>query len=198
MSYKPILIVAGEPNSIFLEIFFKSIKKNYYKSPIILIVCKKLLIEQMKHLGFHYKINQINNDNINYNKLNNKTINIINVNYKFEKPFDSISKKSNDYIKKSFQIAINILKKKKYTKFINGPIVKKNFLKNKFLGITEYLGKLTNRKNTTMLIYNKNLSVSPITTHLPLKDVSKNISKTKIINHVKSISNFYKKFKKKM
>ena len=28
MKYKPILIVAGEPNSIFLEIFFKSLKKK--------------------------------------------------------------------------------------------------------------------------------------------------------------------------
>ena len=28
MSYKPILIVAGEPNSIFFEIFFKALKKN--------------------------------------------------------------------------------------------------------------------------------------------------------------------------
>ena len=28
MSYKPILIVAGEPNSIFFEIFFKAIKKK--------------------------------------------------------------------------------------------------------------------------------------------------------------------------
>jgi len=33
MSYKPILIVAGEPNSVFFEIFFKSITKNYFKSP---------------------------------------------------------------------------------------------------------------------------------------------------------------------
>ena len=39
MNYKPIIIVAGEPNSIFLEIFFKSIKKKY-KSPIILFVLK--------------------------------------------------------------------------------------------------------------------------------------------------------------
>ena len=34
MKYKPILIVAGEPNSIFLEIFFKSIKSKKLKSPI--------------------------------------------------------------------------------------------------------------------------------------------------------------------
>ena len=42
MSYKPILIVAGEPNSIFFEIFFKALKKKY-KSPIILIASLNLL-----------------------------------------------------------------------------------------------------------------------------------------------------------
>ena len=42
MSYSPILIVAGEPNSVFLEIFFKVISKNKIKSPIILITSKKL------------------------------------------------------------------------------------------------------------------------------------------------------------
>ena len=48
-----------------------------------------------------------------------------------------------------------------------------------------------------MLIYNQKLSVSPITTHLPLKDVYKNISKIKIINHVKKIDFFFKKYLKK-
>ncbi len=28
MVYKPIIVVAGEPNSIFSEIFFKSLKKK--------------------------------------------------------------------------------------------------------------------------------------------------------------------------
>ena len=45
----------------------------------------------------------------------------------------------------------------------------KKFFKKKFLGITEYLAKKTNTKNYAMLIYNKNLSVSPVTTHIPLK-----------------------------
>jgi 4-hydroxythreonine-4-phosphate dehydrogenase len=48
-----------------------------------------------------------------------------------------------------------------------------------------------------MLIYNKKLSVSPITTHLPLKEVHKHISKKKIINQVKLIKQFYiNEFKK--
>ena len=44
-----------------------------------------------------------------------------------------------------------------------------------------------------MLIYNKDLSVSPLTTHLALKDVHKKISLQKIYNQVNLISNFYKK-----
>ena len=45
-----------------------------------------------------------------------------------------------------------------------------------------------------MLIYNNKTGVSPITTHLPLKHVCKNISKKKIINNVKKIHQFYKKY----
>ena len=48
MGKEPIIIVGGEPNSIFLEIFFKSLKTNIYKSPLIIIISKKLLQEQMK------------------------------------------------------------------------------------------------------------------------------------------------------
>ena len=43
-----------------------------------------------------------------------------------------------------------------------------------------------------MLIYNKKVSVSPLTTHIPLKNVHKNISKIKIIKHVKLLNTFYK------
>ena len=50
-----------------------------------------------------------------------------------------------------------------------------------------------------MIIYNKNLSVCPLTTHLPIKLVSKNIDKLEIINKVKLIDNFWKKkFNKKV
>ena len=45
-----------------------------------------------------------------------------------------------------------------------------------------------------MLIYNEKLSVSPITTHLPLKYVTKNINKEKIVKNVKQIRKFYENF----
>ena len=194
MRNKPILIVGGEPFGIFLEIFFKTISLKKFKNPIILIASKKLLMKQMKIFNYNFKINLINKDKINLNNLNKKTINIIDVNFNFKKPFDKISSKSNSYIEKSFKIALQIIKKNSFSGIINGPISKKNFLKEKYFGITEYLADKTNNNNkVAMLIYNKKLSVSPITTHLPLKLVNKSLSKKKIINQVILIKDFYKK-----
>ena len=56
----------------------------------------------------------------------------------------------------------------------------KKILQQKFLGVTEYLGSKTNNKgNIAMLIYNK-MSVSPLTTHLPLKESIKVLAKVKL------------------
>ena len=199
MDREPIIIIGGEPNSIFSEIFFKSLTSYRCKSPLIIITSKELLQKQMKKLGFVFEINIINKTFGEFNKLNNKKINLINVEYKFKNCFEKISGKSNDYIKECFEIALKIMLKNKFSKFINGPISKKYFLKGKTLGITEYLAKKTKKNNNVvMLIFNKRLSVSPLTTHLALKNVHKNLSKRKIYTQVKLITEFYEKnFKKK-
>ena len=194
MKNEPIIIVAGEPYSIFLEIFFKSVKRNIFKKPIILIVSHELFTRQMKALNYNLDFNIINEKKINFKKLNVKKINIVNVDLVFRNIFGKISKNSKNYIEQSFKIAINLIKKNKCAGLINGPISKKHFLAGKFLGITEYLAAKMNKKNkVAMLIFNKKLSVSPITTHLPLKNVHKELSKKKIINHVHLIKEFYKK-----
>jgi 4-hydroxythreonine-4-phosphate dehydrogenase len=200
MKDKAILIVAGEPNSIFLEIFFKSLLKNNFKKPIIIIASKNLVVQQMKKLRFNFKINLINKKKIVFNLLTNKELNIINVDYKFKKVFDKISENSNLYIKNSFDIALTLLKTNRFIGLINGPISKKTFLKDKFFGMTEFLANKTKVKKNkfAMLIYNERLSVSPITTHMPLKDVHKSITKNKIIDLVLLINEFYKKKLKKI
>ena len=54
-------------------------KKNRYKSPLIIISSKELLQEQMKKLGFIFEINLINKNFNEFEKLNNKKINLIDV-----------------------------------------------------------------------------------------------------------------------
>lgn len=191
MNYKPILIVAGEPNSIFNEILIKSLKKKKIKSPIILIVSIKVFKLQMKKLKFDYPYQIFKNEDINGKKIDNKKLIIIDVDYNTKNAFEKISSRSNRYIEECFKIALKLIKLGYTDKFINGPISKKHFLKNKFLGITEYLARKTKSKKYAMLIYNKELSVCPITTHLPIKYVAKKISKKLIIEKVLLINNFY-------
>ena len=192
MNFKnSILVVAGEPNSIFLEIFFKSMKKIKVKNPLILVGSYKLVALQMKKLNFKKKIKVLDQKNLKSYRLENKSINLINVNYNNDKAFEKISSKSNIYIKKCFETAFEIIKKYKIKKFINGPINKKTFLNKEFPGITEYISDKFKLKKTAMLIYNKKLSVCPITTHLPIKLVSKKINKKNISDKVFLINNFY-------
>ena len=197
MDREPIIIVSGEPNSVFLEIFFKSLKLNTYKSPLIIVVSKKLLQEQMKKLGYAFKINDIDKKINDFSKLNNNRINLIDVDYNFKKCFEKITSKSNKYINDTFETALNVIKQNNLSKFINGPISKKYFLRGKTLGITEYLAKKTKKNKVAMLIFNKNLSVSPLTTHLALKNVHRKITKQKIYKQVNLINSFYiRKFNK--
>ena len=95
MKFKPILIVAGEPNSVFFEIFFISLKKSKIKSPLILIASEKLLRLEMQKFNFNRKIKLLDIKNLQYKKLDNKFLNLININYK---NLNKMSLGSNKYI----------------------------------------------------------------------------------------------------
>ena len=81
MKNKPIIIVSGEPYSVFLEIFFKVFKTNLYKKykhPIIFIGSKKIVEIQMKKFNFSFETNLIKKNQLKNIKLSNKKINLIN------------------------------------------------------------------------------------------------------------------------
>ena len=193
---KNIIIVLGEPNSISSEIFLKSI--NYIKKTklnFIIIGNYSLLKKQANYLNLkiniNFKLSEIDN-------LKNIKFNFVNIEYKQIKPFDLKSNKSNVFIKKCFKCAVHLLKKKLASGLINLPIDKSKFTKNKYNGITEYIADKTNNKNKeNMLLFNESFSVLPLTTHIPLKDVYKEITYRKIEKACKNINNFYLKTIKK-
>ena len=197
MKNKPIIILNGEPNSVFLEIFFKALKYKKFKSQIILISSSKLLKHHMKKFNYKKKINLINYPKID-GKLLKNSINLIEVNYKVKPSIEKISSKSNKFIQDSFIVGLKSLKIFKSNKFINGPISKKDFLDKKLPGITEYLAKKTKIHKFAMLIYNEKLSVCPLTTHIPVKNITKYINKKNICEKVILINNFYKNYLNKI
>ena len=98
MKNKPILIFSGEPNSIFFEIFFKVIKNNKIKNPLILISSIKLLNLQMKKLNFKKRVNLIKLKNLSKQTLNNNKINLLNVEYNQKNAFEKISEISEAFV----------------------------------------------------------------------------------------------------
>ena len=196
---KSIAIVAGEPNSISSEIIFKiwKLKKKYTHKPFFIIGSVHLLQQQRKYLKFKINIKEIDKD-FNIKDLGSKDLPVYNVNYKQKKSFEKVSSKSNSYIFKCFDVASKLVKKKKIIGFINCPISKETLFKKKNQGVTEFLSKKDNKINhEVMLIYNKRLSVAPLTAHIPLGQVSKKINRLKIERKVKTINNFYKNIFKK-
>ena len=193
MNFNPIIIVGGEPQSIFIEILLKAFKK--VRNPIILISSKLILKKNIERFNHQLKFNELNEDLSNLKK---GKINLIDINYsKFSFSKKKITTESNEFIKVSFNKALEIRKNLKCVGLINGPISKKTFLKGRFNGITEYLAKKTDVKDPVMLIYNEKLSVSPLTTHIPISKVTKKIKKKNIISKIKKIDAFYKKVLRK-
>ena len=191
MSTNKILIILGEPNSTFSEVLFKYFKSKFFKhnkNKIILIGNKKLFQSQMIKLKYNFKIKEISS----LKKYTAKEINIINVDYKFKKTFSEITSNSKKYIEKCFELGLKIMGEKNAQFIVNGPVSKKHFLNKKFPGITEYVANKTNSKEPVMLIYNNNLSVSPLTTHIPIKNVYKYVKKRRIINNALKINKFYR------
>ena len=186
-------IVLGEPNSINSEILAKS---NASKSSSIIIGSYELLKSQLAILKIKRKIRKINKtEDI---KKNDAVINVLDIPLKFKKPFNVSRKESSKYVKKCLLVSHNLCLQKKIKGIINCPINKKNLFKNKNQGVTEFLAKKNKVFNSeVMVIYNKNLSVVPITTHIKLKNVSKFIKKDFLSKKLITLNKFYKKYFKK-
>ena len=190
MKNKSVIIVCGDPKSTFNEILLKTLKNKISKNlkfSIVLIGSKNLLQNEIKKLKLKVNFQKFDSQKISHTK----KISIVDIPLSYK---ELTSVKKNLYIQKSFNAGLNLLKNKDSIALINGPISKTSFLKGKYNGITEYLAFKTSSTNEVMLIFNKELSVSPITTHIPVDHVTKKIKKKIIISKIKSINEFYKKF----
>ena len=186
-----ICIVAGEPNSVNSELIAKVWKKrkNLKKINIVIIGNYLLIKRQLKIIKISVALKKISSlENIT---VKNKLL-ILDVPLKFKNPFNVNVISKSIYIKNCFNIATKLAKKKRISGFINCAINKKETFGNNFTGVTEFLAKrekVSGRE--AMIIYNKKLSVCPITTHIKVKKISKLLSKKLISNKLKPINQFF-------
>ena len=195
-----ILIVSGDPNSINSEIIYKSWRKlsDRIKKKIFFISNLELLKKQFKQLNYSVKIKKVNTFNEKF-KVNE--LKVIDVDLNFKKPFKVLQNDASKFVISSLNKAHNLAINNRVKGIINCAIDKKLLnAGNKNLGVTEYFASkcLLKKHKEVMLIRNKRLSVSPLTTHLYVKDISKNIKEKMIIDKIIIINKwFMKTFKKK-
>ena len=188
-----IVLIAGDPNSINSEIIYKSFKKlgKSQKNDIYLIANYDLIFQQFKKLKYNLKLRKVINIK---ESCNGNFLKIIDIKLKFKNPFKVKENEASEYILKSLNLAHKIAIKGEAAGVINCPI-NKNLLKMKKIGVTEYLAKKCKIYDSSevMLIHNKKISVTPITTHIDIKNVSKSIKIKNIINKSKTIEKWFKK-----
>lgn len=96
--------------------------------------------------------------------------------------------------------AYNLIKNKKISAMVTCPINKKSIKLAglKYPGHTEYLGFLSRRKDFSMMLAGDKVKVVLVTTHIPLKDVSKSISVENIFETIRNAHNAGRFFGRKI
>ncbi|MBD1146712.1 4-hydroxythreonine-4-phosphate dehydrogenase PdxA [Pelagibacterales bacterium SAG-MED28] len=196
---KKIILVTGDPNSINSELIYKSWKKltNSTKSDLFLISNFDLLSAQFRKLNYNISLKRVDNISSHF-KIKN-TIKILNIDLRFKDPFKVPKKSATKFVWDSLNLAHKLGLQKNVAGIINCPI-NKELLKKKHVGVTEYFASKCSIKDDSevMVIKSNNLMVSPITTHVDIKSISKRIKRRIIVKKVRTINKWYKaKFSKK-
>lgn len=187
-----IIILSGDPNSINSELIYKCISKinRRIKNKIYIISNYNLLKDQFKKLRYKVKLTKVENLNT---KQKNNSLKILNVDLNYSNSFKVPKKEASNFVIKSLNLGHKLALNKKVMGIINCAI-DKSLLNKKKIGVTEFLASKCGIKDNSevMLIKNSKLAVSPLTTHVDLKDVVKKINKVSLIKKITTVVNWYK------
>tara|TARA_B100001057_G_scaffold486285_2_gene567232 strand:- start:455 stop:1462 length:1008 start_codon:yes stop_codon:yes gene_type:complete len=188
MNKLPIIITSGEPSGIGAEIIIKAYKKIKNKIPCILMGDEKFLKKiAIKNNVSLQKIKKPKE----YKNFNDKLC-VLNFDYDIEpipgKPNKRNSKKVIENIVNCTKLVLNNECSALVTAPIDKGILKEGTL-FEYPGHTEFISNLCkNKTSPIMMMMSKNLKVTTITTHIPLKDVSKEINPSKIFQFIKILN----------
>lgn len=179
-----VAISCGDVNGIGLEVIIKT-----FLDPRMFELCTPLVYSNLnvakayrKKLGTQdFSFNPIQN----HTKSNFKKVNLISVSKEdFDINFGSVTKEAGKLAYQSITNATDSLAANHTDVLVTAPIHKQNipWEDESIKGHTEYLAHYANENNPLMMMVHNSLRVGVVTGHLPLKDVSKSLTKNKIID----------------
>ena len=189
MNNLPIIITSGEPSGIGPEIVIKAYKVIQNQIPMILMGDEDFL----KTVAYKNNVNiKKINEPEEVEKFKNKLC-FINLKY-LAKPIPGTPNPINSKIVlKNIVNSVNLVLTKKCSALVTSPI-DKGILKDgssfDFPGHTELLADLCKIKSKPiMMMMSKKLKIVPITTHIPLREVSNILNIEYIFDYIKNLEN---------
>jgi len=183
---KKILYSPGEPSGIGPDIIIQLCKTEFWtdiKIPILCISDPKLLDKRAADLRKKITLQKISDiDELKANKRN--VLQVIHVSDCKNTKYGKLYKSNAQYVLDNLKFGIDEALKNKNLALVTGPISKENIISinNTFSGHTEFIQQKTNSKEVLMLLASDQLKAALTTTHIPLKNVSKKITKELIIS----------------
>ena len=183
-------ITQGDINGIGYEVIIKTLME-----PHLIDMCTPIIYGSPKVAAYHRKA--LNVDNLSFNHIRNaneahsKRVNIINCiddNVRVE-----LGKSTREAGESSFNArdaACYDLEQGLIDVVVTAPINKDNIQSEhfNFPGHTEYLAQRFKTNNYVMLMVSETMKMGVVTTHMPLSEVSKNITKEAILSKLRIIS----------
>ena len=187
---RQLLYSPGEPAGIGIDSILYISKLNFWEQMSVNLVCiadVNLLRHRAKMLNLRIKFKEIKS----LDKAAENQKGIIQY-FQVTKCSDYAHGKLNpdnaQYVIKNLNFGIDQALKNNKKGLVTGPIQKSNIIEGgfkSFQGHTEWIKKHTKSKDVVMLLSAKNIKVALATTHIPLKEVSKNIQKLKLVEIIK-------------
>lgn len=183
--FRPVIgISCGDLNGIGLELIIKT-----FSDARLLELCTPILYASNKAVNFYKKsLTDLNfpYQNIKeYNKLNNKQINIFNC-WEEEIAINpgQLTETGGKYAILSLQTAVAALRQKQIDGLVTAPIHKKNIQSADFnyTGHTPFLKHAFNANDVVMMLCAGSFRVALVTEHIPVSEISKHITKENIVS----------------
>ena len=183
-------ISIGDLNGIGAEVVMKALSDNR-----LLLDCTPIIYANSKVLSFHKKSMEETEFNFQSCKTAEEAIprkvNLVNCwNEEVELTLGEATEMGGKYAFISLERATEDLASGKIDVLVTAPISKLAMSKSgfQFPGHTEYLAHLAKTEDALMMMVADDLRVALVTTHIPLMEVSKNLSREKIVHKLKELN----------
>jgi 4-hydroxythreonine-4-phosphate dehydrogenase len=182
---KPVIgISSGDLNGIGIELIIKTLSDNR-----ILDQCTPVIFSSNKAINFYRKslpeINFSYQVTKEFNRLNSRQVNLFNC-WEEEVVITPgvLNETGGKYAILSLQTAVAALKQKQIDGLVTAPIHKKNIQSAEFnfTGHTPFLKNIFGVNDVLMMLFAGNFRVALVTEHIPVSDISKSITRERIVS----------------